>query len=310
MRDGLASRAEILKLARLLRREPESLAYLETVRPDDLRALREQTTEVLFSAQSAALGRLAAASRVLPVGLVATIGERAFGPVLSARITGMLDPGRAVEVAERLPTSFLADVAVELDPRRANEVIARIPPRRISEITRELVRRREYVTMGRFVGHLGDESVTAAVSVMDDSTLLQVAFVLETKDGLDHLIELLGPARLDALIAAAAREELWIEVLGLLGNLSERRRRELAQQAGEQGEGILEAIVRTAAEHELWLELLPLAPALPPEGRQRVVQEIARLDPARRGEITEQARAAGFDDELALLAEALDSLPG
>lgn len=99
-------------------------------------------------------------------------------------------------------------------------------------------------------------------------------------------------------------------MLGLLGSLSLERRRELAQEAGEQSDGVLEAIVRTAAVHELWLELLPLAPVLPPEGRQRVAREIAQLDPGRRHEITKQARAAGFDDELAVLEEALDSLPG
>ncbi len=102
----------------------------------------------------ATLSRLAAASKLLPVGLVATLGERAFGPVLSARITGLLDPGRAVEVAQRLPVDFLADIAVDLDPRRASAVIARIPPQQIGEVTRELVRRHESVTMGRFVGHL------------------------------------------------------------------------------------------------------------------------------------------------------------
>jgi hypothetical protein len=259
----LETRAEILKLARLLRRDPADLDYLEQIPAQDIRALRELVTDVLFESGGGALARLAAASKVLPVGLVATIGQRSFGPVLSARITGLLEPSRAVQVADRLPVEFLADIAVELDPRRASEVVARIPPHRIAEVTRELVRRREYVTMGWFVGHLDDEAVLAAVAVMDDATLLQVAFVLECKDGLDHLLDLIGPSRLDAVIGAAARENLWVEVLGLLSNVSEARRLELAEKARvreldpAQLETIAERARAAGLSHEL--ELLEAA---------------------------------------------------
>jgi len=170
--EALRSRAEVLKLARLLGRAPERLDYLQDVPISDLRLLREQVTDVLFGAQSTALARLAAASKVLPVGLMATIAEKAFGPLVSARIAGLLEPSRAVDVAARLPPAFLADVAIELDPRRASDVIARIPAGQIADVTRELVRRDEHVTMGRFVGHLSDEALSAAIDEMDDAVLL------------------------------------------------------------------------------------------------------------------------------------------
>ena len=93
MNGELRSRAEVLKLARLLRRQPEQLVYLEHVAHDDLRALREQVTDMLFAAHDATLRRLAASSKLLPVGLVAMLAQHAFGPVLSARIAGLLDPG-------------------------------------------------------------------------------------------------------------------------------------------------------------------------------------------------------------------------
>src|SRR5262249_37453568 len=157
-----------------------------------------------FSAHGPALGRLAAASKLLPVGLVASMGERTFGPILSARITGMLEPSRAVDVAAKLPVEFLADVAIELDPRRAIDVIAQIPPDRVAEITRELIRREESVTMGRFVGHLGPGAIAAAVGEMDDPSLLRVAFVLESKEGLEPLVETLPPDRLDGILDAAS----------------------------------------------------------------------------------------------------------
>jgi len=227
----LAARAEILKLARLLGVPPERLAYLEEVPAADIRQLREQATDMLFTAHDGALGRLAAASRLLPVGLVALIGERAFGPILAARIAGLLEPHRAVEIAGRLPTEFLADVAVELDPRRAIDVIAGIPPEQIVEVSLELTRRGEFVAMGRFVGHLPLTTLSAAVRALSDADVLRAAFVMEEKDRLDELADVLGEERLSRVIDAAEREGLWLEALDLLGHLGRERQAALIEVA-------------------------------------------------------------------------------
>ena len=49
-----------------------------------------------------------------------------------------------MDVAAKLPTEFLADVAVELDPRRASDVIAGMPAEQVAAVTRELTRRGFY----------------------------------------------------------------------------------------------------------------------------------------------------------------------
>jgi hypothetical protein len=199
--NDLEARAEILKLARLLERDAESLSYLAEVPAADLRALRERVTEVLFTAHEPALRKLAAASRLLPVGLVASLGQHTFGPMLSARITGLLEPTRAVDVASRLPIDFLADAAVELDPRRASAVVGGIPPQRIAEITGELARRREYVTMGRFVGHLDDAALGAALDALDDEDLLHTLLVMEDRPDVDRLLRVTDRGRVERLAA-------------------------------------------------------------------------------------------------------------
>lgn len=221
----MSARPEVLKLARLLQRDPATLAYLEGVPESDLRALRELVTERLFSAQGPALSRLAAASKLLPTGLVATIGQRAFGPLLCARVAGLLEPSRAVEVAAKLPTPFLADVAVELDPRRAHAVIGQVPAQRVGEVAGELAARGEYVTLGRFVGHISPEALNAALEHLSDEDVLRTAFVLEDRDGLDELADLLGPDRLERLVEAAQRDpELEEHGRELLSHLSPERR--------------------------------------------------------------------------------------
>jgi hypothetical protein len=226
-------RAEVLKLARLLGSEPERLAYLQQLEPEDVRWIRERATDVLFDSDARTLQRVAAASRLLPVPLVAAIAERAFGPLLCARVAGLMDASRAVEVGTRLPPAFLADVAVAIDPRRASDVIAQTPPHQIVVIARELLRRREFVTMGRFVGHLEDEALEAALEVIDDAALLRIAFVLEQKDRLGRVVGLLPPGRLGRVLRAAADEGLWLEALELLEHVPERRRGELTELAAQ-----------------------------------------------------------------------------
>ena len=235
MSDPLETRPEILKLASVLGSSPERLAYLDKVPAEDIRKLREQVTDVLFTANEASLKRLAAASRLLPVSLVAMIGQRAFGPVLAARITGLLDPARAVELGETMPTSFLADVSVELDPRRARAVIGGMPPERTAEVTRELARRGEFVTMGRFVGHLSPQALAAAVGVLGDGDLLRTAFVMEEKQRAPDLVGLLGEDRLQGLVEAARAEGLWDEIVDLVRHLEPEQRAAMAQRARETG---------------------------------------------------------------------------
>jgi hypothetical protein len=315
MSEALEARSEILKLSRLLGREAEHLTYLDGMPSAEIRLLREQVTDVLFTAHGPALSRLATASRLLPVALVATLGESVFGPVLSARVAGLLDPDRAVDMASRLPIGFLADVAIELDPRRASEVIGRIPPEQIGAITRVLIGREDYVTMGRFVGHLGNGAIVSAVGVMDDTALLRVAFVLESKDSLKELVGVLGSERLDGIIEAAANANLWPEVLDLLGHLTLTQRRELVGRVAglvsslELDDHAVQEIATAVVEDDLWEPVLIIADSLQDADLARVAERladpVAAMDRVEREVIAERARAAGLMDRLGPLSVVL-----
>jgi hypothetical protein len=274
MSEVLAIRSEILKLARLLERDPDSLAYLDQVPAEDIRAVRELTTERLFDAGSGVLSRIALASKVIPAGLMATLAQRTFGPMLTARIAGEVDPARAVEVAAKLPPPFLADVAIELDPRRAHTMLEQLPATLSGEITGELIRRGEYVTMGRFVGHITPDALRAAIASMTDSELLTVAFVLEDKSALDGLVDELGVERLEGVLAAAAEEGQWPEALDLFANLSGERATLIANAVAGAEPRVLASLIAAAEEHELWDLLRPMLELLEPETRRRVAAQL------------------------------------
>jgi hypothetical protein len=297
-------RSDVLKLARILERDPDQLAYLEQLSPDDLRQLRERVTEALWSDHNRALGRVAAASRLLPATVSAAISERAFGPFFSARLAGLLEPVRAVEVAGKLPPAFLADVAVQLDPRRASEVIARIPPPQIAAVTRELVAREEYVTMGRFVGHLSDEALSAALGQSDDASLLRVAFVLEDKNRLEHLVAGLPRQRLATVVQAAAAEELWLEALDLLDHLSDGWRSTIVASTLDLDDEALESLTATVIEHDMWREVLVIAQS-DPALQAKLAERLPSLPKSQRREVAARARADGSLERLGVLGAAL-----
>jgi hypothetical protein len=302
--DLLQARAEVLKLARLLGRDPGQLAYLEPLSAGDLRTLRDGITEVLYDGEDGTLRRLAAASRVLPTGLTATLGQRAFGPLLSARLAGMLEPERAIDVAGKLPPPFLADVAVELDPRRASALIGGLSPELIGAVTAELVARGEYVTMGRFVGHLSDPAIAAAERAMDDGALLEVAFVLEDKHQVGRLLSRLPQARAAGILRAAADAGLWLQALDLLNHLSARQRRSMVTAALALEDAALEAALEAVVEHELWAEALLIAEH-DDTVQARLVARLEAMPARRRRAAAARARRDGALDRLGALGQAL-----
>jgi hypothetical protein len=228
--------AEILKLARLLHCQPERLSYLENVPSLEVRELREQVTDMLFSAHVKTLEKLAAASKLLPVAVTALIAERAFGPILTGRMAGLIEPARALAIAERLSAQFLAETACELDPRRTSEVIAGISPEQITEIAQVLVARNDYVTMGQAVGQLSREALQSALEVLGDQDLLRAAFVMDAKHRLPELAELLGSERLIGLIDVAEAAGLEDEATDLLAHLDEAHQAELLAEIAARDE--------------------------------------------------------------------------
>jgi hypothetical protein len=260
---------EILRLARLVGAQPQELAYLRDADPQDIRDLREQVTVVMFDADRQMLQRVAATTRLIPSKLAAVIGERAFGPLLCARLTGLLEPSRAVDIAAKLPTAFLTDLAIELDPRRASRVVAEIPPRQIAQITQVLAEREEHVVMGGFVGHLSEAALRAAIAAVCDETLLRTAYVVESKGSIGALVATLPRERLERIVATAAAADLWVEALDVLGHVSERQRGELGDIAAGQPDTVLDSMVHTAQRELLWDDVLPVTRAMSPESRAR-----------------------------------------
>ncbi|HKY91011.1 MAG TPA: hypothetical protein VJM11_08225 [Nevskiaceae bacterium] len=267
--------AERIKLGRLFGVAPESLGYLADLDADQLRDLRQHLTDSLFDRTKASFQRVAAASRLLPNGLVALIGEKVFGAMLCARISGLLPPDRAYDIALKLPDAFLADVSVELDPRSAREVIARMPAKRVVAVAAILVARQDYVTMGRFVDYLSRDVIREVIeSIRDDAALLRTAFFIENKATLNMLVGLLPIERVRRIVVLAGDDEadLWTEALGLMSHVDDDWKRKIGDIAAEQDDAVLAGLALTAQRLQLWDSVLPLVGCMSLASQQKLAR--------------------------------------
>lgn len=280
---SLAQQAELLKLARLLHTTPERLGFLAKLDVPALRALRAHATATLFDADQHHFHRLASASKLLPAAVTALIAEKALGPLLCARIAGLLPAQRAADIATRLHDGYLADVCIEIDPRHVRELIAGVPVARIVAVALELARRGEYITMARFVDCLPEPALRGIIEALrDDTALLRIAFFVEDPAALGEVIELLPSARLRSMIVAAidGDEELWPEALTLINSIAEPQRRQMAAIAAGLDDARLVQLVRRTQAQGLWGALLPIVAAMDAAHHERLARVPAVDDEA------------------------------
>lgn len=213
-------RVETEKLARLLGiSDPQELAFLLAVPPGELRDYREAVTEMLYDDEQELLARTADAARLLPARTLAAIGEHALGPLICARLTGLLEPRRAAEIAEHFTLDFLARLAAELDPRRAVAVLGAIATDTVVAISRAMAASGEHVAMGRFVACLDESALSLCIEALGDKDLLRVAFVIEDQERLSRVFETIGIERTERIFAAAPAGGLLEEAEYVVGRL-------------------------------------------------------------------------------------------
>jgi hypothetical protein len=293
----LAVRAELGRLARVLGVEPDEVAFLGAVPEADLRALRDLIVDHLFDLEGDRLKRIASAGRALPAPVAAGLVEKAVDPVVAGIMVSAVDTRTLLAIAGRLSTRYLADLGPHIDPRRVPDVVARLPRRTIVAVAGELADRRDHATMARFVGHLDDDAILAAVAVLPDEVVVRTAPLVEATDRVDALCAALDDDRLRRLVTVAATPDLVGDCLGLLAVVGPDQLRRIARAAIATGTGtdVIPALVAHAAEADLTEALLPLLSTLADAHDDDLLIDLAT-----------EAVDAGLADELVLLLEAAD----
>lgn len=274
MRHGLATEAELVKLARALDTTPDGVAFARALDPADIRRLREGVVATLYDEHRAAFRRVAAITRVLPTPVNVRIALRAFPPLLAARVAGEMAPDRAAELANRMPIEYLAEGCLHLDPRRAAPLLGRISPDRVLAVVVELVDRGEYIALGRLLDAATDRIVVDAAAAISDEALLRIGFYAESGTHLTRAVAALPEQRLRSVVACALAgpRDLLSAGLALIARLEDDRLRgRLADYAADASDAMLIGLVATAIEVGAVPELLSAVAVMGPQARQRVL---------------------------------------
>lgn len=276
----LAVRAELQKLARLLDCDPGALDFLAGQPAADLRQMREGVAEAMFKRHSSSFRLLASLSGLLPAAITARIAHLALGAFLAGRVTGEMTPKRAVAIARKLPTDFLAETSLYIEPSRAQPVLAAMPVDMIEKVAVILVGQREFITMGRFVGAVSEAALFRVIDRLDDEALLHIGFYVEDAGRLDRILEYLDDDRLRGVIETATRQSLWPEALSLVQLVGDDQKGRLGDLVAREDEAVLDSLVHVAQEQSLWPEVLVAVGSMQAENRQRVVNLPSVTDPS------------------------------
>ena len=205
----LETRAEIARLAALLRVSEAHLAFIAHQDLETLRSLREQVTDRLFDADRNVLEAIAKANSMVPGSVSSKIAVKAFPPSLAARVAGVLGTDKAIDMARRVPVAYLADLAPHLDPRRVTAILEKLPTQLLVDAGKILGERGEYIAMADFVGVLDDAQIARVIPVLSDEALVRTGLVIEDPRRIAAVLTLLPPDRLAGVVSTAARLGQW-----------------------------------------------------------------------------------------------------
>jgi hypothetical protein len=274
MGHDLATRAELVKLARALGTTPERVAFAAALDHDDIRRVRQRVMDALYDEHRAAYRRVAAITRVLPTPTNVRITLRAFPPLLAARIAGEMEPDRAAALANRMPVEYLADCCVHLDPRRAGPLISRVDHDRVLAVVHELVGRGDFITLGRMLDAAAPAVIARVADTVSDEAVLRVGFYAESDAKLTGAVTVLPPTRLRDLVRCALNgpPDLRSAGLALISRITnDELRGTLADHAAAADNDVLTRLLRTAIDDGAVPELLSAVAAMSEPARRRVL---------------------------------------
>lgn len=270
----LATKAELVKLARTLDLPTEDLRFAATLDQHQIRRLRERVVAALYDEHRTVFQRVATITTLLPTPVNVRIALRAFTPYLAARIAGEMAPDKAAELADRMPVDYLAEASPHLDPRRAVALVARMRPDRAVAVVLELVVRGEYVTLGRLLDAATSWLVREVVTVISEDALLRIAFYAESDDQLTRTVALLPDDRLRRIVAHALDEptDLHAVALSVIDRLTDDALRgRLAGYAAEADDRTLTTLLHSAVAEGALGQLGRAVAAMDAPARRRVL---------------------------------------
>lgn len=205
-----AQRAELERLALLLRADLDDVAFLARFDAAALRALRTSVSQQIATENRAAYQRIAVASRLMPARATAAVAMKRMPPRLSAAVVGDMPPEHAADLAAAMRPDYLRQVCRHLSPTAAADVGWRLPDDVLSAVLDELLAHRDAVTMAEVVGTLDDDQIRTCVAAFDDDDddmglLVEMTLGISDAAAVQRLLRVLPQQTLRAMLEHARR---------------------------------------------------------------------------------------------------------
>lgn len=250
---SIETQTALTKLARALEIPVADVVFLDHLAVEDLRTLQWNISDVLGAANRRRLQGVANASKLIPVGLAATIGEKWFGPVLCAQLVGLIEPARGGQFAKQLSVPFMADITRRTDPRVVSELVNHLSVRTMQKIAIALLDDGDYLTLSHFVGHLPPETIGSILDAIDDNAaVVRIARFVDDVSNLNPVVALLPDSRIVALVEAVDEADLWVDGLHLFSQLEETQITRIATTIVDTNDGMIASALQAFDRHDLW----------------------------------------------------------
>ena len=195
------------RLARALEIPVERLDYLADVPTGDLDALLHLVYDHFFSVTEDGLGKIVAATRVLPPPVAAKVASHNNSALMTAHLAAVLEPARALSVAKRLRPELLARVAAYLDLHRSAALIAGLPVDLAVAIARTLADRQDWLTLGTVMEVATATQLERCLRALDVEEILSAARLVYDPAALDRLAAVTTTPLSDQLRALHSRAD-------------------------------------------------------------------------------------------------------
>ncbi|MBJ8340066.1 hypothetical protein JGU71_14320 [Antrihabitans sp. YC3-6] len=275
MTEVVDTRAELVKLSRILNVDVSELAFLETVGWQALREFRQQATDQFFVAAESRLKNLAAAAKLVPNPVIVKLAPKYFEPRMAAAVASLIDEDKALKLVPKLPVGLMADASVYIDPRRVGPLISKVPIEVAQRLAPILLEREEFITLGQFIDFVTPEMLAGLLPVVDDISLLRIAEVTENKAQLNVIMPLIDDARIGRTIQTAKEAGMLGNAVELLTEVSLEVRGRMVNVAAQQSDSVLDALVHAVHSAGSFAMLLPTTTWMEPQNLARFAKSKA-----------------------------------
>ena len=269
MSDAVDTKAEIIKLSRVLGEDVAALEFLESIGWRELREFRYLVADQFFEGAESRLKNLAAAAKLVPNPIIVKLAPIYFEPRLAAGVAGLVDEEKALKLVPKLPVSLMAETLPYVDPRKIGQLVSKVPVDVARKLLPVMIASGEYISMGQLVDFVTPEQLAGVLPILDDVSLLKIAEVTENKDQFDIIIPLIDDARIARVIQTAREEDLLDVAIVLLNEGNVHTRGRMANIAAQQSDKVLNALVEAVDSAGQWDMLLPTARQMTPQNLAR-----------------------------------------